>query len=102
MKELMGPEFAPIENIEKSLKKRSRKAGYDVISGMDFESAELLGLEEPKKGMANPLQPPKTLKIVRKVTKKPSSGAIAGKDSDDDSKDKDTKPKKTRKKKGEE
>ena len=102
MKELMGPAFAPIENIEKSLKKRSRKAGYDVISGMDFESAELLGLEEPKKGMANPLQPPKTLKIVRKVTKKPSSGAVAGKDSDDDSKEKETKPKKTRKKKGEE
>jgi hypothetical protein len=39
---------------------------------------------------------------VRKVTKKPSSGAVAGKDSDDDSKEKETKPKKTRKKKGEE
>ena len=103
MKALMGPDFAPIESIEKNIKNRTRKAWFfDPVSEAEIETADIVGIDEPKKGIANPLQPPKTLKVVRKVAKKPASGAVAGKVSEDEKKDSESKPKKTRKKKGEE
>jgi hypothetical protein len=67
---------APIEQIEKNIKKRTRKAGFDPETGKEYIDFEMLtGVAE--KGMANPLQPPKTTTLkVRKT--KPASGAVAG------------------------
>jgi hypothetical protein len=90
---------APIEQIEKSLKKRSRKAKND-ITGESGSAA----LEQIPAGIENPLQPPKT-KIVRKITKKvslvttdqPATGASAA--VEPEKKGEAAAPKKTRKKK---
>ena len=115
MKEL-GMGSAPIEQIEKKIKKQTRKAttGGIIETELDLQFANALaetgtGEEKPKPapvGMANPLKPPSSPKakpkpkpkLVVKTEKKlsASSGAeaIGG--------NADKKAKKTRKKKGEE
>jgi hypothetical protein len=90
---------APIEQIEKSLKKRSRKAKND-ITGESGSAAEQLSA-----GIENPIQPPKTIKIARKITKKVSSGTTdqpatgaSAAASEPEKKGEAAAPKKTRKK----
>ena len=97
---------APIEQIEKNIKKRTRKAGFDPETGLEL--SVLLpdpDVKEPS-GMANPLQPSKTLKVLRKI--KSSSGAVdAGRGTGKEATAPAAAataapPKKTRKKKGDE
>jgi hypothetical protein len=98
MAELGMESSAPIEQIEKNIKKRTRKAGFDPETGKEYIDFEMLsGVAE--KGMANPLQPPKTTTLkVRKT--KPTSGAVAGAGTGNENKESAT-PKKSRKKKDE-
>lgn len=66
---------APIEQIEKNIKKRRTTAGFDPKTGLELSVfLPEPDVNEPPPGMANPLQPSKTLKIVRKM--KSSSGAV--------------------------
>jgi hypothetical protein len=101
---------APIEQIERAIKKRTRKTGVelniDIKSAAEVKAGDLPEKhgEEENPGIANPIQPPKTLKVVRRVAKKPASGAGAvasasNKGSDSGKENPETKPKKTRKKK---
>ena len=99
----MESSSAPIEQIEKNIKKRTRKAGFDPETGEEYPKYTDLfpDVNVKETGMANPLQPPKTLKVVRKT--KPSSGAVAvsGKEDKEPATAAAALPKKTRKKKDE-
>lgn len=103
MAELEMESSAPIEQIEKNIKKRTRKAGFDPETGEEYPKYSDLfpDVNVKETGMANPLQPPKTLKVVRKT--KPSSGAVAvsGKEDKEPATTAAALPKKTRKKKDE-
>ena len=76
--------FAPIDKMEQNIKKKTRKRDIveEYMYGVEMEGIrpEDLDIVSEKPGIANPLQPPKKPKLVRKTEKKSTvdeSGGVA-------------------------
>ena len=74
--------FAPIDKMEQNIKKKTRKRDIveEYMYGVELEGIrpEDLGIVSGKSGIANPLQPPKKTKLVRKTEKKSTAAEPGG------------------------